>query len=64
MTMNPVFELSKNFIVEGLTCKLAQNDKNALGKPLQINVNPRVYFEGGQPSGDGPAGEVLPTGLG
>ena len=48
MTMNPMFELAKNFIVEGLTCKLDQKDKNSLGKELQINITPRVYFENEQ----------------
>lgn len=35
MTMNPMWELAKNFIVEGLTYKLDQKEKNALaGKDL------------------------------
>ncbi len=42
MTQNPMFELAKNFIVEGLTYKLGGN---SLGKDLQINTHPRVYFE-------------------
>jgi hypothetical protein len=42
-----MFELAKNFIVEGLTYKIDQKEKNSLGKDLQINIKPRVYFEGG-----------------
>ncbi len=45
MTMNPLFELAKNFIVEGLTYKIDSKETNSLGKDLQINTHPRVYFE-------------------
>jgi BTB And C-terminal Kelch len=34
MTMNPMFELAKNFIVEGLTYKIDQKEKNSLGNAL------------------------------
>lgn len=43
--MNPMFELAKNFIVEGLTYKIDSREKNSLGKELSINIQPRVYFE-------------------
>ncbi len=42
MTANPIFELAKNFIVEGLAFKL---DPKTLKKDPQINVEPRVYYE-------------------
>lgn len=45
MTMDPMFELAKNFIVEGLTYKIDAKETNSLGKDLQINIQPRVYFE-------------------
>jgi hypothetical protein len=48
MTMNPMFELAKNFIVEGLTYKLDAQNNGQIGKELTINVNPRVYYEGGE----------------
>ena len=47
MTMNPMFELAKNFIVEGLTYKIDSQGTNQIGKDLSINIEPRVYFEGG-----------------
>lgn len=47
MTMNSMFELAKNFIVEGLTYKIDSKEKNSLGKDLSINITPRVFFEGG-----------------
>lgn len=43
--MNPAFELAKNFIVEGLAIKLDKNQ--SIKKDIQINVEPRVYYEGG-----------------
>lgn len=45
MTGNPIFELAKNYIVEGLTYKLDSQDKNSLGQALKINIQPRVYFD-------------------
>ena len=36
--MNPMFELAKNFIVEGLTYKIDAKEKNSLGKELTINI--------------------------
>jgi hypothetical protein len=39
--MNPVFELAKNFIVEGLAFKLDPKSK----KEYTINVEPRVYYD-------------------
>lgn len=44
MTINPRFELAKNFIVEGLAVKL-DSPENAAKKGLQINIEPRVYYE-------------------
>ena len=40
-----MFELAKNFIVEGLTHKLGTKDKTPLGQKLDININPRVYYD-------------------
>jgi hypothetical protein len=55
--MNPVFEAAKNFIVEGLTYKIDSKEKNHTVKELQINTNPRVYFNGGNPGAHhGPLG--------
>jgi hypothetical protein len=57
MTMNPMFELAKNFIVEGLTYKLDAQNNGQIGKELTINVHPRVYYEGGErPSEHQPEG--------
>ena len=44
MTMNPVFELAKNFIVEGLSVRLDPYE-TATRKELQINIEPRVLYE-------------------
>ena len=44
MTMNPVFELAKNFIVEGLSVRLDPFE-TATRKELQINIEPRVLYE-------------------
>lgn len=42
--MNPVFDLAKNFIVEGLSVRLDTYEAT-LRKELTINVEPRVYYE-------------------
>jgi len=44
MTMNPVFDLAKNYIVEGLSVRL-DSYENAMKKDLSINIEPRVYYE-------------------
>jgi len=44
LAADPVFELAKDFIVEGLTYKLDQREKNVLGEKLKINIHPRVYY--------------------
>lgn len=44
MTKNPVFDLAKNFIVEGLSVRL-DSYENAMKKDLQINIEPRVNYE-------------------
>lgn len=44
MASNPLFELAKNFIVEGLSAKLESYD-NLKSKGLQINIEPRVYYD-------------------
>lgn len=49
LAADPEFELAKDFIVEGLTYKLDQKDKNVLGEKLKINVHPRVYYGGIDP---------------
>jgi len=45
LAANPVFELAKNFIVEGLAAKLEHDFESLQKKGLQININPRVYYE-------------------
>ena len=42
--MNPVFELAKNLIVEGLSVRL-DSYENSIKKELSINLEPRVNFE-------------------
>ena len=42
--MNPIFELAKNFIVEGLSVRL-DSYENAIKKELNINIEPRVNYE-------------------
>lgn len=49
LAADPVFELAKDFIVEGLTYKLDQREKNVLGEKLKINIQPRVYYGGIDP---------------
>eukprot|EP00347_Sterkiella_histriomuscorum_P004984 403358342 len=44
MTMNPTFDLAKNFIVEGLSVRL-DTYESTNKKDLQINREPRVYYE-------------------
>ena len=44
MSMNPMFELAKNFIVEGLSVRL-DSYENASKKELNINIEPRVNYE-------------------
>jgi len=44
MNLNPVFDLAKNFIVEGLSVRL-DSYENALKKDLNINLEPRVNYE-------------------
>lgn len=44
MTSNPVFELAKNFIVEGLSVRL-DTYENSKKKNLNINLEPRVNYE-------------------
>ena len=44
MASNPLFDLAKNFIVEGLSAKL-ETYENLKKKSLQINIEPRVYYE-------------------
>ena len=44
MSMNPIFELAKNFIVEGLSVRL-DSYENAIKKELNINIEPRVNYE-------------------
>jgi len=43
-SMNPVFELAKNLIVEGLSVRL-DSYENSIKKELSINLEPRVNFE-------------------
>jgi hypothetical protein len=40
-----LFELAKNFIVEGLTHKLGAKDGAPINQKLEININPRVYYD-------------------
>jgi hypothetical protein len=49
LAADPEFELAKDFIVEGLTYKLNEREKNVLGEKLKINVQPRVYYGGIDP---------------
>lgn len=42
--MNPVFDLAKNFIVEGLSVRLDSYETTSK-KDLTINIEPRVYYE-------------------
>lgn len=44
MSINPVFELAKDYIVEGLSVRL-DSYENACKKDLNINIEPRVNFE-------------------
>ena len=44
LSMNPMFELAKNFIVEGLSVRL-DTYENAQKKDLNINIEPRVNYE-------------------
>ena len=44
MTRNPIFDLAKNYIVEGLSVRL-DSYENALKKDLLINIEPRVNYE-------------------
>ena len=44
MTLNPTFDLAKNFIVEGLSIRL-DSYENAQKKELHINIEPRVNYE-------------------
>ena len=44
MSQNPLFELAKDFIVEGLSVRLEKLD-NAQLKGLNINTEPRVNYE-------------------
>jgi len=44
MTLNHTFELAKTFIVEGLSVRLDSYEA-AMKKEIQINIEPRVYFE-------------------
>lgn len=44
LTLNPVFDLAKNFIVEGLSVRL-DTYENAGKKELHINIDPRVNYE-------------------
>lgn len=44
LTLNPRFDLAKNFIVEGLSVRLEPYE-NALRKQLSINIEPRVFYE-------------------
>lgn len=57
-----MFELAKNFIVEGLTHKLGAKDNAPINQKLEININPRVYYDErmivGGPQQPGAAGEV------
>jgi hypothetical protein len=45
LTADPLFELAKNFIVEGLTHKLGAKDGAPINHKLEININPRVYYD-------------------
>jgi DNA-directed RNA polymerase len=62
LTADPLFELAKNFIVEGLTHKLGAKDGAPINQKLEININPRVYYDErmivGAPQQPGAAGEV------
>lgn len=44
MTINPLFDLAKNFIVEGLSVRLDPYE-TATRKDLHINIEPRVLYE-------------------
>lgn len=44
LTQNKVFELAKDFIVEGLSARLNPYE-NAIKSELSINTQPRVNFE-------------------
>jgi hypothetical protein len=44
LTLNPTFDLAKNFIVEGLSVRL-DSYENAGKKELHINIEPRVNYE-------------------
>ena len=54
LTADPMFELAKNFIVEGLTHKLGTKDGAAINQKLEININPRVYYDERMIVGGGP----------
>ena len=65
LTSDPLFELAKNFIVEGLTHKLGAKDGAPINQKLDININPRVYYDermivGNGPQQPGAAGEAKP----
>jgi hypothetical protein len=44
MSSNPVFELAKDYIVEGMSVLLDTTGMSAK-KELNININPRINFE-------------------
>jgi hypothetical protein len=44
LAQSPTEDQAKDFIVEGLTYKLDQREKNVLGEKLKINIHPRVYY--------------------
>ena len=43
--MDPIFEIAKDFILEALTYKLDQSAHLTSGETLQINTDPRVYYD-------------------
>ena len=44
LTQNPIFELAKDFIVEGLSAKL-NTFENAIKSQLKINIEPRTNYD-------------------
>ena len=44
MTLNPIYEEAKGFIVQGLSVRL-DSYENAMKKELLINIEPRVNYE-------------------
>lgn len=55
LTINPVFALAKDYIVEGLSVRL-NSFENAIKSELKINTEPRVNFKPDAKDGKNAAG--------